>query len=268
MKIVRRLFLALLVVVVLLVVADRVTDHFLERGIENSLSTAPGVVSTASRSDVAASGDRASGGAPAEGSGSSGSNAAQGSDESGDLSVQVEGVPVLTQLLAGELDSLQVHLPAYDVDTEYGTLRVSGIDAHLTGVGTSAPHTTRDLTATATIATQDLVPLAAAAGVPGTLTTGDEGVTLSLDVLGQQATVTVAVSPDEGGRSLVLTPTSASIAGMDVPLDLVRAVAGGLPTIPLEGLPEGIRVRELRSGPEGLSVDLVGQDVGFGEFAS
>ncbi len=181
--------------------------------------------------------------------------------------MRVEGIPVLTQLLAGELDSLRVHLPAYDVDTGYGTLRVHDIDAHLTGVDTSAPHTSRALTATAVITTESLAPLVTAAGVPGTLTTGDEGVTLSLDVLGQQVSVTVALSPDEDGRSLLLTPTSASMAGAEVPLDLVRAVAGGLPTIPLDGLPEGIRVAGLHSGPGGLSVDLVGQDVSFGELS-
>jgi len=265
MRTLRRLFVVLVVVAVLLVVADRATDHFLERGIEDSLAAAPGVVTPAPGSDVDTSGDPTSGPVP---TGDDGSSGAGGSSVSGDLSVQVEGLPLLTQLLAGELDSLRVHLPAYDVDTEYGTLRVSDIDAHLTGVDTSAPHTTRDLTATAAITTRSLAPLASAAGVPGTLTTGDEGVTLSLDVLGQQATMTVTISPDGGGRSLVLTPTSASMAGLDVPLDLVRVVAGGLPTIPLDGLPEGIRVTELGSGPEGLSVDLIGQEVSFGEFAS
>ena len=265
MRTLRRLLLALVVVVLLLVVADRTTDHFLVSGIEDSLAATPGVVASAPASGTDTSGGAAPGATP---TGDGGDGPADGSDVSGELAVRVEGIPVLTQLLAGELDSLRVHLPAYDVDTGYGTLRVHDIDAHLTGVDTSAPHTSRALTATAVITTESLAPLVTAAGVPGTLTTGDEGVTLSLDVLGQQVRVTVALSPDEDGRSLLLTPTSASMAGAEVPLDLVRAVAGGLPTIPLDGLPEGIRVAGLRSGPGGLSVDLVGQEVSFGEFAS
>ena len=238
MKSLRRLLLALVVLALVAVVADRATDLFLERGIEDSLSTVPGVVTQ----DDTTQGSGTADGGP---------------------SVEVEDIPVLTSLVSGELDSLRVGLPAYDVDTGQGTLRIDDIEAHLRGVATSVPHLIRDLTATATISADSLAPAASAAGIPGTLTTGEEGVTLSVEVLGQPAAVTLGISPDEGGRTLVLTPRSATLGGLEVSIDIVAPVLGELPTIPLDGLPEGVRVVRIDSDPGGLSARLTGQDVAF-----
>lgn len=255
MKALRRLLIVLVVLAVLLVGADRVTDHMIERGIENSLADTPGMVVTAP-------------GAPASSGDASNAGASSGDTASTELGVDVEGFPVLTQLLTGELDSLRVRIPAYDVDTGHGTLRVQGIDAHLRGVSTDPSHRTRELRATASVPTTSLAPLVSSAGVPGSFRTSDEGAVLAVEVLGQEATVTLGINPDEGGRTLVLTPVSASVAGFELPSDLVRTLGADLPTISLDALPTGIRVEGIRPGPEGLDLTLVGTDVDFGDFAS
>ncbi|WP_230297891.1 hypothetical protein, partial [Actinomyces provencensis] len=98
MRTLRRLLLALVVVVLLLVVADRTTDHFLESGIEDSLAATPGVVASAPAPGSDTSGGTAPG---ATTTGDGGDGPADGSGVSGELAVRVEGIPVLTQLLAG-----------------------------------------------------------------------------------------------------------------------------------------------------------------------
>lgn len=259
MKALRRILVILVVLAVLLVGADRVTDHMIERGIADSLAGSPGVVTVVPSAQSGATGDGTSG---------TGAAAASGDPASGELDVDIEGFPVLNQLLVGELDSLRVHIPAYDVDTGHGMLRVQGIDAHLRGVSTDPSHRTRDLRATAQVPAASLAPLVSSAGIPGSFRTSDEGAVLAVAVLGQEATVTLGIAPDEGGRTLVLTPVSASVSGFDLPADLVRAVGADLPTISLDTLPPGVRVEGIRPDPAGLDITLVGTDVDLGDFTS
>lgn len=249
MKIFRRLVVGLLLVAALLVVGDRLAAHLLERGITESLSASPGVLPVAE--------GPTSGG---EGEGS----------QDGDLDVQVEGIPLLTQLADGELESLRVHLPGYDVAIGGAdvTLHLEDIDAHLLGVSTAQPHRAHALSATALITSASLGEALGTTGIPARVSSDDHGVTMTLDVAGGEATVSLALSPGQDGRSLVLTPTEASLGGVEVPSRLLTGLSGSLPDISLEALPQGVGLSQVHTDTSGIHVELIGSEVDLGDFDS
>lgn len=237
MRTFRRLLVALVVLAVVLLAADRVTAVILQGSIERGVSQADGVVE---------------GGAASE-------------DAGGDteVSVSVGGFPLLTQLAAGRLESLTIRIPAFDARTHDVTARISDISAHLDDVTTSTPHIAGTLQASGAITQDSLASAAQQAGVPGAVTIEDHGVVFSGAVLGVDVRAAIAVAIDEGGRGLVLSPTSASVGGAEIPLDTEALPVDQLLSalIPLDALPEGIVVRDIAVEENSLRVALTGRDV-------
>lgn len=255
MKVLRRVLVTVLVVAVVLLVVDRVgvrvAEHLLAREVSSSLCP--------------------DGGAGQSGATVPASGAVQSEDEGGsadeggadDASIHIDGFPVLTQAVRGRMDSVRVNIPTCDVDTPVGVLRISDASGTLHGIGITSPWNVQHLEAAGMVKAQDLASILASAGLPGTVTTGEDGISLGATFLGQQVAITISASVDNTGRVLVLTPAAASLGGVQVSLDRLVDLTGGIARVDvsLEELPEGLRVESIHTDRSGVRMSFVGTDV-------
>ncbi len=229
MRLLRRLILALVVLVVLVGVGDRATVWVLDRQISASIATLPGVPT----------------------------------DQKNPASVSIRDVPILTSLVDGRLRSVHVTLSGVDLTTRGTALHLGNAVTDLEDVTTSEPHVAASLQASVTISEQDLSDFATAAGLSGTLGIDQGAITVSTTVLGQSVSIGFSPAVSEAGRGFELTPASAQVAGTTVSLDSLSALGVTIPSIsvPLDELPTGLTLTSVAAADGGLDLSFVGTDV-------
>lgn len=175
----------------------------------------------------------------------------------GEPTVAVEGFAFLTQLAAGELEHLEIDIPA---------LTLEGIaleDAHVValGVATSDPTTIRSLTATATVPIAEIDRLfKEASGLSADIEVRGESMAITGEVLGQELAVLFRPALADGG--LTLTAESLALGDRELDISLLEGLFSGIAgdlLLPL-GLPEGLRIAAIEVLPDGVHLQVDGTD--------
>lgn len=172
--------------------------------------------------------------------------------------VEVGGFPFLTQAVRGSYEDVQVRAGG----VTRGSLRVQDFRAELSGLDvplsdvldggvSSAPVDL--LTASGYITYPDL---AAASGLPLTLAAegGRVRVSGSLTVLGQVLPVTALSQVVLEAGALLVRAQDLQVGGAPVGPEIVASLAGQLDVrVPVRGLPYGLRLESVTSGPQGVA---------------
>lgn len=174
-------------------------------------------------------------------------------------SVSIGGFPFLTQLVAGNFD--HIHVRADDVRTTAAgrSVRIGQLDVTLRHVTVSRDFrsaTSRFSTATATIGYRDLSQVLGVqlgyAGDGRVSATASAGVIEGVPVAGT-ATAAVHVS----GDTLVFSAVRVSVAGQQVPPAAASYFTSIFGTsVPLTGLPFGVHVQSVTAGTHGVAITL------------
>lgn len=185
-----------------------------------------------------------------------------------DAEVRIEGFPYLTQLMVSRLS--EVNLTSSTATIE--GLRLEDVSGFAKGVETSTPYTARDAQLTATI------PEATIHEALTKSQLAERGLDIDVRIRGSAVVVSTSflslpveavLRPFAAGRSVALEVRAVSVAGIrvsadDLP-DALREALADL-RVPLETLPEGLQLSEVRVLPEGLIVTLTGSDVALGSL--
>jgi hypothetical protein len=224
----RKLLFALLAMIVLLVVTDRIAAAVAERKISDRLASAYGL--------------------PAK------------------PGVGIAGFPFLTQVLSGTYHTVNIDVPsvmAGRVRVARLDTRFTGVRASLAQVLGRSPEpvTAQAATATAT------VPLSALrSGLPHGVTLHQQGRSLSVAgtarYLGVAVPYSATVQPSASSAGITLTPRQVQVGrATHVP---ARTLAGRLRfTVPLGALPLHPQISSVRVGSAGLHISATGRDVQF-----
>ncbi|MFF5494368.1 DUF2993 domain-containing protein [Streptomyces aquilus] len=177
-------------------------------------------------------------------------------------SVHVRGFPVLSQLAAGSLD--HVDLIAHDIPADGSTrpLPVTKLTVGMDGLKTSGSAVEAhadSVTATAFLSYADV---SSALGVR--VSQGDEpgrvDATASLPLVGD-VTVSAAVSAADG-NNVAFTDVRAEQGELLPPLKALLDNALDEP-IPLQNVPEGLRLRSVTTSEDGIDARFTGHSVTF-----
>ena len=243
------LWITLVVIVVLaaaLVGADRYLAHRVESDLASRVASAPGAVTAPQ-------------GTTDEG------DAADGEDG---VDVSVVDIPFLTQVLGGAISTLDVHVPGWDVDVSGSQLRLNDIDISVHNVGTSSPYHAQSVEGTGRVNQDSLQQvlddqLPQYISMPATVSVTDEGVSLGMEILGQQVTAMATLAIGDNGRSLIITPTTIQAGALNLPLDdlLTEFNLDDL-RVPLDPLPSGLMISSLQTSDSGqITATLTGADI-------
>jgi len=179
-------------------------------------------------------------------------------DVTGEPDVTVEGFPFLTQLAAGELDS--VRATADGVDTE--GVRLVDVTAHARAVTVESPSTAGRLDLDGTLPDETLQELVRER-VPGvTVTSATDGVHLTAEVLGVE--LALVAEPEVKGGGIAVQVTRVLLGGVEIDADdLPRRVGEELLNLDLDvpDLPLGLTLVEVAPRDGGLRLSLTGEDV-------
>jgi hypothetical protein len=185
---------------------------------------------------------------------------------SGDVTVDIGGVSVLAQLIAGRAEQVELSAPGLVVDGV-------PIDAHVTAtdVPLDLSRPVGRVEADLRLDQQALDSLTLEQGVVGDLTLGDGviGYTGSIDVLGFTVGYRATAEPEAAGDRVLLHPVGAEVAAGSFSFDasgVVDAVLGGGPAsicvadklppgVALEGIDVTQGEAEVRLGGTGLVLD-------------
>jgi hypothetical protein len=172
--------------------------------------------------------------------------------------VHIDGFPFLTQLAAGHFG--QIRASSTDVVAGSGgrTLRIAEISVRLRDVDVSrdfSKATAGTLRATGKIAFADL---SSALGLPVRYAEGGRVVvSASVTVAGRQVSGSVSAVPAVVDQALRFEQPRISAAGGTVPQAATNALAAvfGAP-LSLRGLPYGLAVEDVHADPDGLAITL------------
>jgi hypothetical protein len=224
---VKGLLIALVVVLGLAVVADRVAVGFAEDRVAQELASKGGLAGTPS--------------------------------------VDIAGFPFLTQAVAGDYEDVRISLTAADLGQPAGTradVRLQGVHVPLSSVLSGSVHEVPvdRIEGTATLSYSLL-----AAQLGGDTTLRQEGdglrITKTVEVLGRTLPLTAVGTVTLDGNDLVVDVQKASGAGVDVPGFLVDRVSHLLDiryTVP--ELPFGLQLTSVEPGPHGVDITVAAQD--------
>ena len=176
----------------------------------------------------------------------------------GEPDVTVEGFPFLTQLAAGELDSVQARADA--IATE--GVRLLDVAAHARGVTVEEPATVARLDLDGTLPDQELQQLVEEEVEGVTVTSAADGVHLSTEVLGLDLALVAAPEVADGGFSVRVASVRLGGAELDTD-DLAPLVGEDLLELQLDvpDLPLGLRLVDVVPADGGLRLSLTGEDV-------
>jgi hypothetical protein len=190
----------------------------------------------------------------------------------GDIQQQIEGLetrpdvtiggwPFLTQVVGGELD--QVDITAEEAVLEGLTLQ--DVTVRLTGVSTDQPTTARtaELTGVAPVdRLGDVLDL------PVELAAQDGALVASGDVLGIPLEITLL--PSAAGREIAIEVERISAGGGAFDLGAIPGIEGAFDglTVPVEQLPEGLELTDVRVDGDVILLEAAGQDVVFEQVAA
>lgn len=179
-------------------------------------------------------------------------------DVDGEPDVTVEGFPFLTQLAAGELDSVRVR--ADGVATE--GVRLLDVTAHARAVTVEEPATAGRLDLDGTLPDETLQQLVDEEVQGVTVTSAADGVRLSTELLGLDLALVAMPEVADGGISVRVTSVDLGGAELDTE-DLAPLVDEDLLDLELDvpDLPLGLRLVDVVPGDGGLQLSLTGEDV-------
>jgi hypothetical protein len=179
--------------------------------------------------------------------------------------VDIAGFPFLTQLAAGKFG--KVTLRDHDVTAGTGrrALRLSAVTVVLREVHVARSFTSATAAHTTASALASYADLSSALGV--TVTYAGDGLVrakASTSALGQRLTGTVTARPDIHDGTLAFGSPRVSVAGVQLPPAAAQALAHvfGAP-LPLAGLPYGLSVRSVTASSDGLDLVLTGRNLTF-----
>lgn len=181
--------------------------------------------------------------------------------------VSIHGVPFLTQALGGDYENVEVTASGLEVD-QLHDVRVNvhfrGLHVPLSDVlrGDVEEAPVDRVNGTATVRYDDL---AAASGVEG-LTLRRDGddirVRATLAAQGQEVTVSARAVVELSDTDLVVRAEDPQVDGQDLPDEVLAAFAQQLSfRQTLEGLPYGLRVTDVTVQDEGLDVAVTAEDL-------
>jgi hypothetical protein len=228
---VKKLLVALVVLVVLAVVADRVALNIAERQVATQIQ--------------------------------------HQADLSGAPGVDITGFPFLTQAVAGRYTDVRISLTAAELGQPAGTradVSLRGVRLPLSDVlsGSVQQIPVDRVDGSATLA----YPLLAQQIGPGTtLTPAGNGLRISstVEIAGQRFPVTASGTVRLDGRDLVIDVQHASGAGVQLPSFLVSQVSAALGLrYRIPALPFGLRLTGLRPTADGIAVTVVATDAVLG----
>jgi LmeA-like phospholipid-binding len=179
-------------------------------------------------------------------------------DVAGEPDVTVEGFPFLTQLAAGELDSVRAH--ANGVATE--GVRLVDVSAHARAVTVESPSTAGRLDLVGTLPDEALQELVSEE-VPGvTVASASDGVHLTTEIFGVDLALVAEPQVQDGGIGVRVTQVLLGGAEIDTE-DLAPLVGEDLLELELEvpDLPLGLTLVEVAPRDGGLRLSLTGEDV-------
>ncbi|MER6425865.1 DUF2993 domain-containing protein [Streptomyces sp. NPDC001137] len=182
-------------------------------------------------------------------------------------SVQVRGFPVLNQLAAGSLD--HVDLTAHDIPAGGSTrpLPVTRLTVGMDGLKTSGSADEAHADSVAATAFVSYRGVSNALGVQ--VSQGDESgrvnATASLPLAGD-VTVSAAVSAADG-NSIAFRDVRAEQGELLPPLKSLLDKALDKP-IPLQNVPEGLRLRSVTTTEDGIDARFTGRSVTFHPYSS
>ncbi|MGR2753181.1 LmeA family phospholipid-binding protein [Agromyces arachidis] len=180
----------------------------------------------------------------------------------GDVEVEIRGFSALWQFVTGRFD--EVALSAPDLVVEGVPLAA---DVVLYGVPVQQGEEIARAEAVVRLDEASVDDIAAAQGVPGGLTLGDDAVSYTdeLDLLGFAVGFTVTAEPEAAGDTVLLRAVGAEIEAAGGSLDatgLVDRILGGEP-VPIcvaDRLPEGVEVSAVDVAPGEVEVRLEASD--------
>ncbi len=181
--------------------------------------------------------------------------------------VEIDGFPFLTQAVGGSYQRLRVSAPLVRRDglsLRDFSATLTGVHVALgdaLGGSLSAVPVDR-LDAGALVAYDDLTQLA---GNPGLKLAGDpQGVRVTgrVAALGRQVDVSAVSSVTLVGAAVVVTAGQLQVDGVAVDGPLAAALRGRLDLrVPLPALPYGVRLRSVSAGPQGITISGSARDV-------
>jgi len=179
--------------------------------------------------------------------------------------VDISGFPFLTQLARRSFSSVRV--VADGVRPQGSTTTVKHIDLRLHDVTSSdnfATSTAKRVTGTATL---DYAAVRALTGQPLAYAPPDQlEVSSPTTLMGVPVTAKVVGRPtvDRAQQTLSLADPQLSVAGFDIPQGTAQALlASVVKPAPIRNVPFGLQVSDVEAHSEGLSVGLAGDQVAF-----
>jgi hypothetical protein len=181
-------------------------------------------------------------------------------------SVDIDGFPFLTQLLAGSLSSVHVVADQVAPPGRPGTA-LGRVDVTLQSV--SSPDRFRTFTAARVdgTGTLDYASAQQLSGYP--LAYAEEGrveLTLKTEFASLPVTAQVTGRPevDVAAQTLSLTEPELSMAGVDVPDTTSQALLDRLlAPVPIVGVPYGLTISDVAATPTGLQATIQGSNISF-----
>lgn len=183
--------------------------------------------------------------------------------------VHIEGFPFLTQVIANHYRAIRLDADQLTVGAQDKRVTLDSLDARLTGIratGNFSGVTAEQVTATAKVGYAELSRLL---GAPISYQQGGRLQTRqSVTVLGQTITGTVsAVVTVPGGDQLGFSDVRVGVA--DAAVGLPESAVDQLTSVfsqqlSLTGLPFGLRIRQLDPSSSGVRLTAVAEDVNLG----
>ncbi|WP_042413079.1 LmeA family phospholipid-binding protein [Streptacidiphilus anmyonensis] len=168
--------------------------------------------------------------------------------------VTIEGFPFLTQLIGSKLDEIKVH--ANDVKDPQSKVELASLDADLTGVKISSDYSSAiaDHATGTVVITYDSLNAALPAGTSVTYGGQPGKVKVSTSIEGQSIHGTADISV-VGGDNIGLNHLDTGNPLLDLGANIFA------PSVPVAGLPSGLKLDSIQAEADGVSVAASGTNV-------
>jgi hypothetical protein len=178
-------------------------------------------------------------------------------------SIRIGGFPFLTQLAARRFDDVTVRASGLVVGDASRTVRIASLTARLKGLTVArdlSSATARSGTGSALISYPDLTKAAGIsvsfAGNAGS-SAGRVKASKTVTAAGQSFTGSVSAVPVvASGNVIRFDDPQVNLGNVGVPQWITDQFAGALPPLSLNGLPNGLTLRSVLAGPDGVAIGL------------
>ncbi|SEM39554.1 LmeA family phospholipid-binding protein [Streptacidiphilus jiangxiensis] len=168
--------------------------------------------------------------------------------------VTIEGFPFLTQLIGSKLDEIKVH--ANDVKDQQSKVQIASLDADLTGVQVSSDYSSAvaDRATGRVLLTYEALTAALPNGTTVAYGGSPGKVKVSTNIGGQTLSGSADISVT-GGNQVQLSHLDTGDAGLDILGNIFS------PTVPVAGLPSGLRLDSIEAQENGVFINASGTNV-------